>query len=112
MFERDAADSWDVRGLPRPQWNVRVRDARGVAWRVDALFAPWPVVAELDSRRWHASAAAFQRDREMVRGLRARGIEVLRFTWVDLTRHPAHVVDELAAALGRAMVAGRRLDDR
>jgi very-short-patch-repair endonuclease len=56
--------------------------------RVDVFIPDWLLVVEADSRRWHARQADFELDRARDNELAGRGIQVLRFTYVMLTRDP------------------------
>lgn len=53
-------------------------------FRLDFAWPPALVAVEADSRRWHSSAADFERDRAKHNFLVDRGWRVLRVTWRDL----------------------------
>jgi len=85
-------------------WRANVPvvvDGRLVAV-VDILFEEARVVVEVDGFRTHSSAAVFQRDRTKQNRLIAAGYVVLRFTWDDVTRRPASVVEQIRAAVAVA----------
>ncbi len=82
--------------------NARIRDVRGrTIARADVLFAAQRVVIEVDGRAYHG-ADRFQADRDRDNALVAAGYLVLRFTWLDLTDHPARTLERIRAALRRA----------
>jgi predicted transcriptional regulator of viral defense system len=86
----------DAHGLPRPEINVWLPDA-GV--EVDCLWRARRLIAELDSRKHHATTAAFERDRARDRTLQAAGWRVIRITWRQLHDHPEAVVSDLRELL-------------
>ena len=107
-----AATCAKVSSAERELWNTRRGSPRmtssGSSWRTfEALISPrnvgpnpmntwvaghsvdacWPdygLVVELDSRTWHETRAAFQRDRERDRALQLAGLRCIRFTSTDL----------------------------
>lgn len=81
-------------GLPRPQTNVRVAGCE-----VDALWPEARLVVEVDGFAFHASRAAFERDRDRDARLQARGFRVMRVTWRQLTARPEVLTARLGAAL-------------
>ena len=81
-------------GLPKPAEQRRIN-----GHRVDFLYAAERVVVELDGGRAHRTLDAFQRDRSQSNALQLAGYLVLRFTWADLRRRPAHVARTVRAAL-------------
>lgn len=82
--------------------NARILDAGGrTIARADVLFAAQRVVIEVDGRAYHG-ADRFQADRDRDNTLVAAGYLVLRFTWLDLTEHPARTLERIRAALRRA----------
>lgn len=68
--------------------------------RFDVAFPIERLAIEWDSRRWHELVEAFSRDRERDRQALLHGWRVVRFTWVDVTRHPDEVVDTVRQLLG------------
>jgi hypothetical protein len=82
-------------GLPRPEVNRRV-----AGLEVDFLWREQRLVAEADSRRYHATRLAFERDRERDAWLLLHGLRVVRLTERRLTSDPRGVADLLAALLG------------
>jgi very-short-patch-repair endonuclease len=90
------------KGLPEPQVNVRL-----MGLTVDFLWPHRGVVVEVDGRTSHDTERAFQDDRDRDSLLAANGYRVLRFTWWDVTRRPAIVVDRLRRVLDQGH-GGRR----
>jgi very-short-patch-repair endonuclease len=79
--------------------DVNVRVGRH---EVDFLWRPERLVVEVDGFTYHASRAAFERDRLRDANLQAAGYRVVRITWRQLQERPAAVVARLAQALARA----------
>jgi hypothetical protein len=70
-------------GLSRPELNGVVQ-AGGRSLECDCVWRPQRLIVELDGRAFHATAAAFERDRARDRRLQVAGWAVVRVTW----RHP------------------------
>ena len=81
-------------GLPHPEVNVRVADAR-----VDFLWRAQRVIVETDGWDNHSGRIAFEDDRDRDQRLLAAGYRVMRVTWRQLTREPMKVTARLAALL-------------
>ena len=86
--------------LPRPVFNARVE-----GYEVDALWAPERVVLEVDSYAFHATRAAFERDRRKSTALARGRYVVLRTTWDELTRDSHALVARMAEALALSAAA-------
>lgn len=86
-------------GLPRPGVNRRV-----AGLEVDFVWPVERLVVEADSRRYHATRRAFERDRERDAVLVLHGYRVVRFTERRLTSDSEGVARVLAALL-RASVS-------
>ena len=97
-------DLCDSAGIPQP---VRQLDVGGDAWvgRVDVAFPAHKLLVELDSRRWHDTATAFDDDRARTNALVRAGWRVVRITWRMLHDDPAGVVALLWSCLGGASAA-------
>jgi very-short-patch-repair endonuclease len=81
-------------GLPPPQRNVRLHGAE--------LDFYWPAAklnVETDGFAVHSRRRNFESDRARDARLASFGIQVLRFTWWQLTREAPEVVARIAAAL-------------
>lgn len=89
--------------LPEPVFN-----AMAGAWEVDALWTRERLVLEFDSYGFHATRAAFERDRRKTSELTRARYVVLTTTWTELTRQPYALIARTAEALtdARARVAG------
>jgi very-short-patch-repair endonuclease len=110
-LERRFFDLCRDAGLPRPQVNVLVAGCE-----VDAVWLDRALVVELDSRTYHQTRAAFERDRERDAHLQSAGYRVIRLTHRRLERRPAEVIDLVRLLLSRwperpggAPGAGRRV---
>jgi Protein of unknown function (DUF559) len=88
--------------LPRPDVNALL-DAGGLAREVDCLWRAERLIVELDSRRHHDNAAAFESDRERDQALVGAGYRVMRVTWRHLHDRP----EALAGDIRRALHANR-----
>ena len=84
-------------GLPRPSTNARIGP-----YEVDIHWPAQRLVVEVDGYAYHASRAAFERDRARDGDLQARGLRVVRVTWRQLDAQP----EAVAARLGAALAAG------
>ena len=81
-------------GLPEP---VRQHVVGGV--RLDFAYPSIKLGIEADSRLWHGGRTDVQRNSDKANVLVAHGWRVLRFTWSDVRRRPAYVVDTVAREL-------------
>jgi len=80
--------------LPEPDFNA---DLEG--FEVDALWRRERVVLEFDSYEFHATRAAFERDRRRTAALTRGHYVVLRTTWRELTHESHALVARTAEAL-------------
>lgn len=85
-------------GLPGPEINGSV-EAPLRDYEADCVWRAQRLIVELDSRTFHDTAAAFERDRERDRRLAVEGWQTLRITSRQLTNDPAQVIKDLAALL-------------
>ena len=81
-------------GLPEPIFNALVD-----GWELDALWERERVVLEFDSYTFHATRAAFERDRRKSADLTRKRYVVLRTTWTELTRRSHFLVARIAEAI-------------
>jgi Protein of unknown function (DUF559) len=88
----------DAHGVPRPRLNATLA-LRGRFFEVDCLWQEQKLVVELDSRAFHDTDRAFERDRERDRILLAEGWRVTRITWRQLD----HESNALAVDLRRLL---------
>lgn len=86
--------------LPEPIFNTYVD-----GFEVDALWPRHRVVLEFDSYTFHATRAAFERDRRKTAALTRGRHLVLRTTWRELTRESHALIARTAEALARAPTA-------
>jgi very-short-patch-repair endonuclease len=68
-------------------------------YEVDMLWGRQCLIVELDGRRFHDHARAFERDRERDADLAAAGFTVVRVTWQRLLRQPRREAERLRALL-------------
>ena len=80
--------------LPEPAFNACVE-----GFEVDALWRRERVVLEFDSYAFHATRAAFERDRRRTAALQRARHVVLRTTWNELTRESHALIARTAEAL-------------
>lgn len=84
-------------GLPRPHTNVPVGP-----YELDLFWPEEGVAVEIDGHEHHSSRARFEGDRQKDNWLRARGIQVIRVTWRQITRRPTATAALVAQTLGFA----------
>jgi very-short-patch-repair endonuclease len=82
--------------LPRPVFNHTVE-----SYEVDVLWRAERVVLEFDSYAFHATRAAFERDRERDAALARGGYVSLRTTWHELHAESHALIARVAEALAR-----------
>ncbi len=82
--------------LPEPVFNAVIED-----YEVDALWERQRVVLEFDSYGFHATRAAFERDRGKTARLQRARLLVLRTTWTELTKQSHALIARTAEALAR-----------
>jgi very-short-patch-repair endonuclease len=80
-------------GLPAPRTQVIVRGERTM--RVDAIWPPQRVIAEVMGHRFHCTALDLRRDAQRRNELQALGFDVLEFTAYGIGREPGRVVADL-----------------
>jgi hypothetical protein len=88
----------DEIGLPRPEINASFEIDREPI-EIDALWRAERVAVELDSRQFHDTPLAFERDRRRDRRLMAARWRPIRITWRQLTEEPVAVARDLTAIL-------------
>jgi very-short-patch-repair endonuclease len=82
--------------LPEPAFN-----ATAEGFEVDVLWRRERVVLEFDSYEFHATRAAFERDRRRTAALTRGRYIVLRTTWRELTHESHALVARTSEALAR-----------
>jgi very-short-patch-repair endonuclease len=89
-------------GLPRPEFNARLRRADGSLLAVvDAWWAEARVAGEVDSREWHLSPADWERTMWRHNELARCGVQVLHFSPRQIKAEPRAVVAAIAGALAQ-----------
>jgi hypothetical protein len=91
-------------GLPEPMYNPRLLVGDMFLAQPDVWWGKAGVAAEVDSREWHLSPAAWERTQARHAAMSAHGILVLHYTPRRVRANGADVVAELRAAIE----AGRR----
>lgn len=89
-------------GLPPAAFQHVVRDDGRFVAKVDFAYPAIRLAIEVDGRLAHASPRQFQRDLERQNELVTLGWTVIRFTWHDVVRRPAHVASVVKAAIESA----------
>ena len=93
-------------GLPRPQTNIWLQ--LGGEWmEVDCAWPEQRVIVELDSRTYHGTTAAFERDRKRDRRAQAHGWRPIRVTDRALREEPHALVADVRALLDVSAAPGR-----
>lgn len=90
------------RNLPTPLLNAPIAIENGRI-EVDFLWPDHHLVVEADSRDFHSTPVAFERDRWRDRELMRAGYATLRVTHRQAEREAAAVADTIAARISRAV---------
>ncbi|MCW2907705.1 MAG: hypothetical protein JWL68_2494 [Actinomycetia bacterium] len=88
-------------GLPPPDLQVWVGDDDEVIARVDFLWRRHRTIGEADGAFKYETPARARTQLDRDARLRAAGYEVVHFTWPEITRVPAQVVDSIQQAFSR-----------
>jgi hypothetical protein len=86
--------------LPAPIYNAAL-ELGEITIEADAWWPDHALVVELDSRAFHDTATAFDRDRMRDQHALAAGLRVMRITWNHLAREERTTVRNLRNALAR-----------
>jgi very-short-patch-repair endonuclease len=81
-------------GLPPPVYNQAC-----CGFKPDGRWERQRLIVEVDGRRYHGHATAFERDRRRDQILVAAGYRVIRITWRQLVNEPIAVAVRIAQAL-------------
>ena len=92
--------------LPPPEVNAWMALARE-EMQVDFLWRRHRVIVEVDGFATHRTRQAFQRDRRRDQLLTLAGWRVIRFTWDDVTKDPARVIDVLRKLMSHRLMTRR-----
>ena len=88
-------------GLPSPELQVWVGNATEMIGRADFLWRACRTVAEADGAIKYADPSRAMAQLKRDARLRAAGFEVVHFTWPEITRAPAQVVETIRVAFRR-----------
>jgi very-short-patch-repair endonuclease len=88
-------------GLPKPEVNVKIGP-----YEVDFLWRDHRLAVETDGWETHRTRAAFELDRLRDAELNARGYEVVRFTYWQVTHDPQYVTSVLRRLFARRQLGG------
>ena len=91
----------DELGLRRPEFDAEI-EVDGETFEIDALWRAERIAVELDSRQFHHTPLAFERDRRRDRKLIAAHWRPVRLTWRHLTEERASVGRDLIRMHGAA----------
>lgn len=86
-------------GLPTPVKQFRPPWYDGLRGVVDRAWPDERILVELDGRSYHATMQAMTDDRRRDRTAQLNGWRALRYTFAEITRRSAEVVDELRGLL-------------
>lgn len=87
-------------GLPEPELNPDIEDARGrFVGRGDLTFRPWRTIAEYDGDQHRTNTAQYERDIQRLERFADAGWTVVRIRKHALFRRPSHAVDRVRRAL-------------
>jgi hypothetical protein len=98
-LERRFLDLCERAGLPPPEVNAPL-SLDGTRIEADFLWRDAGLVVETDGRRYHGTAAAFERDRRRDQLLVLHGWRVIRCTWRQVTVSPFELTRTLRTLLG------------
>jgi very-short-patch-repair endonuclease len=100
VAEADFRELIVAAGLPRPEFNARLRRGDGSLLAVaDAWWREARLVGEVDSREWHLSPADWERTMRRHNELARCGIQVLHFSPRQIRTEPRAVIAAIAGAL-------------
>ena len=85
--------------LPLPEVNARI-DANDATYEVDFLWRAQRLVVETDGWGPHHTRDAFETDRRRDAALLVAGLQVVRFTWRQVSREPTTVASTVCSLLG------------
>lgn len=92
-LERMYLDLLRRAGVPLPSMQVTAPWAERQPGRVDAMYVDAKSIVELDGRKFHIRSAAFENDRKRDQLATVRGFATSRFTYLQITSDPNHVVE-------------------
>ncbi|MGQ0623065.1 MAG: type IV toxin-antitoxin system AbiEi family antitoxin domain-containing protein [Sporichthyaceae bacterium] len=89
-------------GLPEPELQVDLFDARGFIGRVDIMLRQFRTVLEPDGRVKYTDPRVLWAEKVREDRIRDAGWEVVRPTWADVTERPVELIGRIRAAFVRA----------
>ncbi len=89
-------------GVPRPEYNVKLRVDGGRPLEVDLLWRERRLAIEADGEETHGTRSAFQEDRRRDQRLVAAGYRVARVTWRQAEDEPSAVATRVKRMLASA----------
>ena len=101
VLESLSRAAFHLAGLPPPDLQVWVGDDGEVIGRVDFLWRRYNTIGEADGAMKYETPARARTQLERDARLRAAGYEVVHFTWPQITRAPAQVLEEIQLAFRR-----------
>lgn len=96
-------------GLPEPEVNATL-DVNGHRLKPDFLWRGAGLIIEADSRRYHDTDSAFQRDRRREQCLQLAGWRVSRCTWEQIEREPRSLAVTIRGLLAQTSPTGLKQD--
>jgi very-short-patch-repair endonuclease len=88
-------------GIPQPRVNTWIALEDNTGYEADFFWPDARLIAEVDSRTYHAKRRAFAHDRQRDRKLALAGFETHRYLAAELTSQPEKVIAELRTFLSR-----------
>ena len=101
MLERGFLRLLRINGLPRPDCQIAWAIPGRLYARVDFDFQPLPLVIEVGGNRGHSGDVDRARDARRRNELQSLGVEVLEFTFGQVMREEAYVVETVRRTLSR-----------
>lgn len=97
VLERRGRKVLEDGGLPTPQSQFPLPWSE---WkRFDDAYPEARLAIEWDSRDWHTQQETMTSDRKRDRDAASHGWLILRFTWIDVTKHPDEVISTVSELL-------------
>ncbi len=104
-LEQDLLRLVRASGAPAPVVQHEVKLPGGLRVRFDLAWPERQIAVEADGRRWHATAADFQRDLIRHNAVTAAGWRLFRYGWADVHQRRAETLAELTGLLARTSAA-------
>lgn len=104
-LERETLKAIAAEGLPLPVCQARIEARGAFVARVDFHYPGTPAILEVNGHRFHASREQLRQDASRRRRLVAAGYTVYDFTYDEIVREPAALVETVRHVLGEASAA-------